>query len=154
MKKKVKKITKKKDPQEKILSEINETVKKHSEEQKNALKNLSGTVIHFEPEETPKKPAKLKGFVQTGMLFIGDPGYMVGSSNILPGDENPFRNWDKFTKEVGSYDYDLPFPDAFSDDASGRGVIVQLPIPSGKFEVLKQVDQEGNLVGFMIKFRE
>jgi hypothetical protein len=147
-----KKVPKKKI--DKIQEKIEKTVKEHELEKNKELAEIAGPVLALETQESPRKPAKLKGFVQTGLLFIGDPGYMVGSSSIVPGDENPFRNWDKFTKEVGSYDYDLPFPDAFSDDNSGRGVILQLPMPSGKFEVIKLTDQDGKITGFHIKLKD
>lgn len=100
---------------------------------------------------------KLKGYIQSGTLFIGDPSYMAGNmsqpgSEALESPENPFYNWDKFTHSLDSKDAVLPFTG--SDTASGRGVVVQLNQIGGKYEIEKVLDDSGKLVELKVKFYE
>ena len=101
-----------------------------------------------------KKKQKLKGFYQAGMIFIGDPSYMSGNTSTLPGDENPFRQWEEFADSVGSDDCNLPFIGGFSDDAYGRGVIVQTTAPAGQYEVKKSFDKDGKLKEIKITIKD
>lgn len=112
-------------------------------------------IIKFE-----SKPAPLKGFISSGILFIGDPSYMAGElsqpgSELLESRENPFLNWDKFTSSLKDEDQSLPFPGAIDDNTShGRGVAVQTNRLSGRFEVEKQFDEKGRLSQIVVKFYE
>lgn len=107
-----------------------------------------------------KKAPPLKGFLQSGILFIGDPVYMSGDlsqpgSEALESPENPFLNWGKFTDSLGEQDLSLPFPGAIDDStSSGRGIAVQTNRLSGRFELSKKFDESGKLVQLVVKFYE
>lgn len=110
-------------------------------------------------KSTPKaKP--LKGFLQSGILFIGDPSYMAGDlsqpgSELLESRDNPFLNWGKFTDSLGDQDISLPFPGAIDDStSSGRGIAVQTNRLSGRFELSKKFDASGKLLQIVVKFYE
>lgn len=114
------------------------------------------------PKAAPKSagaPA-LKGFLQSGILFIGDPVYMSGDlsqpgSEAIESPENPFLNWGKFTDSLGSEDASLPFPGAIDDSTSaGRGIAVQTNRLSGRFEIEKTFDENGKLSQLLVKFYE
>lgn len=102
----------------------------------------------------------LKGFLQSGIIFIGDPVYMSGDlsqpgSEALESPENPFLNWGKFTDSLGSEDASLPFPGAIDDSTSaGRGIAVQTHRLSGRFEIEKTFDENGKLSQLLVKFYE
>lgn len=107
-----------------------------------------------------KKTPPLKGFLSSGILFIGDPSYMAGElsqpgSELLESRENPFLNWDKFTQSLDSQDKSLPFPGAIDEATShGRGIAVQTNMLSGRFEVEKKYDEAGKLLQLVVKFYE
>lgn len=107
-----------------------------------------------------KKPAPLNGFLQSGILFIGDPVYMSGNlsapgSEALESLENPFLNWGKFTDSLNDQDASLPFPGAINPEtSSGRGIAVQTNHLSGKFTITKKYDKGGKLLQLVVKFHE
>lgn len=98
---------------------------------------------------------KLKGFVQSGIIFVGDPVYMAG--DIREGADNslcnPFQDWDSFTHTLEGKDANLPFPGAFND-AYGRGVAVQTNRLGGKYEIVKELDELGRVKELRIIFHE
>jgi hypothetical protein len=98
---------------------------------------------------------KLKGFLQSGIIFIGDPVYMAGDSREGADNSlcNPFQNWDGFIANYGSGDANLPFPGAFND-AYGRGIAVQTNRLSGKYELVKELDEHGRVREIRIVFSE
>lgn len=116
-------------------------------------KQLESKAVTFEEK-------KLKGFLQSGILFIGDPVYMSGDlsqpgSEAIESPENPFLNWGKFTDSLGSEDASLPFPGAIDDSTSaGRGIAVQTHRLSGRFEIEKTFDENGKLSQLLVKFYE
>lgn len=99
---------------------------------------------------------KLKGFLQSGIIYIGDPAYMSGDTRPearLPEEElNPFINWDKFTESIGTEDANLPFPGAINENSSGRGCAVHTGHLSGSYEVVKEFDEAGKLLQIRIVF--
>lgn len=107
-----------------------------------------------------KKKQPLKGFLQSGILFIGDPSYMAGDlsqpgSEVIESRENPFLNWGKFTDSLGSEDMSLPFPDAIEEGSTGRGIAVQTNYLSGRFEIKKKLcPKTGKLLQIVVKFFE
>jgi hypothetical protein len=118
---------------------------------------------------------KLKGYLQSGILFIGDPQYMSGpveygtvpvgklsgreltpavAVDITPEDPyNPFRSWDRFAYTLGEQDAVLPFQGA-SPDSDGRGVAVQTNRMSGQYEITKIADENGKLLELRITFKD
>lgn len=105
-----------------------------------------------------KKPAPLKGVMQSGILFIGDPTYMQGDlskpgSEALECPENPFYNWGRFTNSLNYKDTSLPFPGAIEEDSTGRGVVLYTNIQEGQYEIKKKICKEtGKLLQVTIKF--
>ena len=100
---------------------------------------------------------KLKGFIQSGTLFVGDPSYMAGDmshpgAELKEVAENPFYNWDKFSYQMENRDYVLPFTG--STDVDGRGVVVQLNQINGVYEIEKIEDSQGKLVELRIKLND
>lgn len=118
---------------------------------------------------------KLKGYLQSGILFIGDPQYMSGpveyetvpvgrvsgnsltpavAVDVTPEDPyNPFRSWDRFADKLGTEDKALPFPGA-SVESDGRGVAVQTNRMSGQYEVERIEDTTGKLLELRIIFKD
>lgn len=102
---------------------------------------------------------KLKGFIQSGIIFIGDPVYMSGDLS-QPGSEdvvdpaNPFKNWGRFTDSIGDTDVNMPFPGASEPTATGRGIIIQTGLLSGQYEIVKEYDENGKLSQLVIKINE
>jgi len=118
---------------------------------------------------------KLKGYIQSGILFIGDPQYMSGPAeyvtktvgmlngrelspgyavDITPEDPyNPFRRWDDFRSKVGEDDLSLPFPGAYTA-SDGRGVAVNTHRVDSQYEIEKHFDDSGKLLEIRIKFRD
>lgn len=102
---------------------------------------------------------KLKGFLQSGLLFIGDPAYMSGDTRPevrLPEEElNPFINWDNFTNSIGGEDANLAFPGALNEQSTGRGCVVQTGRLSGRYELIKEFcPSTGKLLELRIKFHD
>lgn len=95
-----------------------------------------------------KNKKQLKGFIQSGMLFIGDPGYMAGDMS-QPGAEelsfphNPFYNFNDFTDRFADQDTNLGFNHPHNE---GKGVVLANHIPlNGKYEVKKTVKKDGTI---------
>lgn len=117
---------------------------------------------------------KLKGYLQSGVLFIGDPQYMSGpveygtvpvgklsgreltpaiAVDITPEDPyNPFRSWDRFAHKLGEKDASLPFIGA-SEDSDGRGVAINTN-RSGQYEITRLEDADGKLLELRITFKD
>ncbi len=106
-----------------------------------------------------KKPTPAKGFIQSGILFIGDPVYMSGSL-ATPGSEaaidplNPFLNWGMFTDSLNDQDLSLPFPGAIEEGSTGRGIAVQTNRLSGSYTLQKKFDEAGKLLEIKVKFHD
>lgn len=119
---------------------------------------------------------KLKGYLQSGILFIGDPQYMSGPTeygtvpvggrmsssqltqavaiDITPEDPyNPFRSWDRFAAKLGEQDKALPFPGA-SEESDGRGIAVQTNRMSGQYEIERIEDGKGRLLELRVTFKD
>jgi hypothetical protein len=108
-----------------------------------------------------KKKEQLEGFIQSGMLFIGDPQYMAANpqdfeGGIVPEDStNPFKNFDTFHEKVGGLDTNLLLPDSYRDNPIGRGCVVQLQQLGGRYEIKKKVDKvTGKVKAITIKLYE
>lgn len=103
-----------------------------------------------------KKKKGLRGINQTGVIFIGDPGYMHETQEnnvtgvITPDPLNPFKDWDKFLSEHSS-DKNMEFPDSINGDRPGRGVVLHTHT-TGAFEVKKQYNPDGSLKAIRIVF--
>lgn len=101
---------------------------------------------------------KLKGFLQSGIIFVGDPAYMAGDSRPevkLPEKElNPFVDWDEFTASIGAEDANMTFPGSYNNSSIGRGCIVQTGRLSGQYEVVKEYDEQGKLSQVRIVFSD
>lgn len=98
---------------------------------------------------------KLKGFLQSGILFIGDPCFMSGDMSQPGAHEivdltNPFRNWDNFTEDFPDDGKNLTFPGSADE---GRGVAVQTHKLSSQYEIIKEFDDLGNLREIRIVFK-
>jgi len=94
---------------------------------------------------------KLTGFIQSGIIFIGDPVYMSGDIRDTEIDlYNPFKNWDVFTQALDGKDATMAFPGSSEGD-SGRGVAVQTGLINGKYEITKEFDEAGALSQILIK---
>ena len=102
-----------------------------------------------------RKKKVISGKISSGMIFIGDPSYLSGPSDIrlnekgesynaIPVDpHNPFRRFEdvtEITDKTGDYELEmLPF-------VPGRGaVLLTEGIQEGKFEVKKKI-KDGKLV--------
>ena len=112
------------------------------------------------PIPAPKKPQQLKGYINTGTLFIGDAGYMAQDPQtypngvILPDPSNPFNDWDKFTA-THENDSNLELPGSFNGDLPGRGVVIQTNMLSGGYKVEKVVcPQTGKLMSLWVIFND
>lgn len=106
------------------------------------------------------KKVGLKGYIQTGTIFIGDTGYMRGNpqdyaSGVVPEDgTNPFKNPEAAIHEVEG-DYNLELPGSFNGDLPGRGVVIQTNMFSGKYTVTKRLCKEtGKLLEVKVRFHE
>lgn len=96
---------------------------------------------------------KLHGYLQSGILFIGDPVYMSGDSREGADNSqcNPFQSWDEFTHGLSGQDANLGFPGAFGDKPEGRGCAIQTGLVNGKYELEKHFDETGALSHIIIK---
>lgn len=108
-----------------------------------------------------KKKQELEGFIQSGMLFIGDPQYMAANpqdfnAGLIPEDgTNPFKDFNQFTEKNAGLDENLLIPDSYRDNPIGRGCIVQLQQLGGKYTVKKKVDKAtGKVTAITIKLYE
>lgn len=108
-----------------------------------------------------KKKQELEGFIQSGMLFIGDPQYMGANpqdfeGGIIPSDaSNPFKDFNTFSEENSGLDQNLLLPDSYRDNPIGRGCVVQLQQLGGKYQIKKKVDKvTGKVKSITIKLYE
>lgn len=98
-----------------------------------------------------------KGFISSGLLYIGDPSYLAGDLS-QPGSEqlidpyNPFRNWERFTSTLPA-DQDLNL--TFNENPAnyGRGIVLHTGILSGSYTIEKILDDVGNLIEVRIKVK-
>lgn len=104
-----------------------------------------------------KKKQALTGFIHSGVIFIGDTGYMADTSQnyadgIIPADPlNPFKDNDAYL-EQNPTDHNLPIPNSFTP---GRGVAIHTNMLSGAYTVTKRIcKQTGKLLEIKVKFRE
>lgn len=112
------------------------------------------------PEPTYSFSAKLeglKGFINSGSLFIGDAVYFADdpqkySEGIIESDPtNPFKDWDKF-RATHENDCALPLP---GSDYNGRGVVIQTHMMNGSYAVEKEVcPSSGKLLAIRVVFRD
>lgn len=107
-----------------------------------------------------KKKQPLHGFIQSGVIFIGDAGYMADNpqnheNGVIPVDPtNPFRDLDKYLGEHQN-DHTLELPGSFQGDLLGRGVAVHTNMFSGKYTVTKKICKvTGKLLELKVKFSE
>lgn len=98
----------------------------------------------------------LKGFLQSGIIFVGDPVYFSGDSREGADNSqcNPFLNWDNFTASIEGQDVNMTFPGSFNNSTTGRGCVVQTGRITGQYEVVKEYDSAGNLSQIVIKFKD
>lgn len=100
---------------------------------------------------------KLKGINHTGVIFIGDPGFMHETQEnnesgvITPDPLNPFKDWDRFIA-YHSEDSNLEFPDSIMGDRPGRGVVVHT-FRTGGYEVEKELNDDGSVKAVRIVFK-
>jgi hypothetical protein len=102
-----------------------------------------------------KRMKKLKGFLQSGILFIGDPCFLSADMSPPGAHEivdpvNPFFNWDRFSESVPEDGANLVFP---GSDNEGRGVAVQTHKLSANYEIIQEIDELGNLKEIRIVFK-
>lgn len=107
-----------------------------------------------------KKKQELKGNIHTGVIFIGDAGYMADNpqnheAGIIPDDPtNPFRDIDKYLGQHQS-DHNLELPGSFNGDLLGRGVAIHTNMFNGNYTVTKKIcKQTGKLLELKVKFHE
>lgn len=108
-----------------------------------------------------KKKNKLQGYIQSGMLFIGDPIYMGANPQEFPegviqaDPTNPFKDFNDFTEKNMGQDQNLELPDSYRDNPIGRGSVVQVNILNGRYEVSKKFDKKtGKLKSITVKLYE
>jgi hypothetical protein len=108
-----------------------------------------------------KKKQQLEGFIQSGMLFIGDPQYMAANpqdfeGGVIPEDgTNPFKDFNTFSEKNYGQDVNLHLPDSYRDNPIGRGCVVQLQQLSGKYQIKKRIDKKtGKVKAITIKLYE
>lgn len=108
-----------------------------------------------------KKKQQLEGFIQSGILFIGDPQYMAANpqdfeAGLIPADgTNPFKDFNSFSEKNGGKDENLLLPDSYRDNPIGRGCVVQLQQLGGKYQIKKKIDKKtGKVVSITIKLYE
>jgi hypothetical protein len=108
--------------------------------------------------EPPKKEQLLKGYICSGLLFIGDPGYLAGDLNdpaVLADrgrttrKDNPFYDYEYFTHSLDNQDKSLSFNGGFETN-EGMGVALQLSSQTGKYVVTKELDEEGRVINIHI----
>lgn len=113
------------------------------------------------PRKKRKKKQQLEGYIQSGMLFIGDPIYMGANpqdfeGGIVPSDStNPFKDFDTFTSQNAGLDQNLELPDSYRDNPIGRGCVVQVQQLSGTYIIKKKIDKAtGKIKSITIKLNE
>lgn len=100
----------------------------------------------------------LKGYLCSGILFIGDPGYLAGDLNnpaVLQDrgresrKDNPFYDYEHFSHGLQNQDKSLCFNGGFETN-EGMGVALQLSSPTGKYVVTKELDEQGRVINISI----
>jgi hypothetical protein len=99
---------------------------------------------------------KLKGSIQSGIIFVGDPAYMAGDTREGADNSlcNPFVNWDMFTAGLEGKDVNMTFPGSLNDNTTGRGCVIQTGRLSGQYEIEKQLNENGELSQIIIRFKD
>jgi hypothetical protein len=121
--------------------------------------------------------SKKKAFMQSGIIYIGDPIYLSGPAEykaVVPGNKlsgreltpavmvdvtpddpyNPFRKWDAFTTEIGDEkDVSLPFYGT-TGGTDGRGLALQTGRKDGSFTVERIEDENGKLKELRVIFKD
>jgi hypothetical protein len=94
-----------------------------------------------------KKKKKLSGLMNSGLLFIGDPSFMMGPADpqiqsdgsIIDGTPvdplNPFRRAEDITRHTDLGDYNLQIVEA----VEGRGVVINTLLSERRYEVKKKL---------------
>ena len=106
-----------------------------------------------------KKKQELKGMLQSGLLFIGDAGYMAdghhhSAEGIATDPLNPFKDLDRFLAQNPS-DANLELHGSYNGDLPGRGIAIHTNLLSGSYTVTKKLDKvTGKLLELKIKFKE
>jgi hypothetical protein len=106
-----------------------------------------------------KKKQELKGFIQTGTIFIGDVGYMADSNHrsaepIEPDPLNPFKDLDQYL-EANQADHNLELPGSFNGDLPGRGVVIHTHMLNGKYTVKKKLCKvTGKILEVKVRFHD
>lgn len=102
---------------------------------------------------------KLKGYLQSGIIFIGDPLFMTQDQAqnptgvIEPDPLNPFKNWDEFlSKHVE--DSNMDFPGSVNGDLPGRGIVVQTHKQSGQYTIERETDPATGELIIKIRIRD
>lgn len=110
-------------------------------------------------KKTRKKKQVLKGFIQSGVIFIGDAGYMAGDNSqsaepIQPDPLNPFKDMDRYLGQ-NQQDHNLELPGSFNGDLPGRGVAIHTNMFGGSYTVTKRICKTtGKLLEVKVKFKE
>jgi hypothetical protein len=96
-----------------------------------------------------KTKKKLTGLMNSGLLFIGDPSFMMGpadpqiqsNGSIVDGTPidplNPFRRAEDITRHTDIGDYSLPIVEA----VEGRGIVINTLLPECRYEVKKKLKE-------------
>lgn len=109
--------------------------------------------------KTRKKKQVLKGFIQSGTIFIGDIGYMAGDNSqsaepIQSDPLNPFKDLDTFLEQTPT-DTNLELPGSFNGDLPGRGVVLHTGMLNGSYTVKKRFDKvTGKLLEVKVRFHD
>ena len=108
------------------------------------------------PNESLRADSSLEGYIGSGLIFIGDPGYMAGDlsekgSEAILDPYNPFRDFENFLDQLGETDKNMLFPDS---DQKGRGVVLHTNRITGKFSIQKEYDESGRLRRVIMDFKD
>jgi hypothetical protein len=117
--------------------------------------------VTLKRRKAQKKP-QLSGNIHSGVLFIGDCQFFAGSPvleldpttgqvvDVTPKDPlNPFNTIDRAFDLAGDCESNLEL----APHISGRGVLLNTHLQSGRFIVKKKM-KEGKLVGYVIDIKE
>ena len=104
----------------------------------------------------PKK-TQLKGNIHSGVLFIGDIGYMAGDLSqvieITPDPLNPFKDPDTFLAKYPT-DSNLELPGTVQG-LTGPGTIIHTNMFNGSYMVKKKVDKvTGKIKSITVTFKD
>ena len=110
----------------------------------------------IETKELPPKP--LRGFISTGILYIGDPGNLAGNLNDpsvledrgrVTRADNPFFDYEYFLHTLDNKDKNLAFSGG-NPNNDGMGVAIQLNNVTGKYIITKEKDDQGNVTRVIV----